>query len=510
ERRLHRPAHQAVGVDLDVVLVEARDLDLEGERDGHDVVLAVVVVAELEDALRPPQLVAAELDGAGQEVLGLAVGAFLGRDADVLDQDAVVRVVVVPYAPVRGTPATLGRELGGVARGIVADHVETDPIARAVVERGRPPHLDRSPVFHSQPAEAVLVLLGLLPSLPFAATEDGITVAHARRRRVDRQRVRLGIVASQVGREAGDADSGGERLEQRLGVRHERLESVGQLVPRMLDELLDRIQTLVQHAIDTARPFLDRGGQGALDTPRHTRGLTQAHPVELLHVRLLHELDEAQRETMTEQRQQEDRLAPRDDRGTPDARETDGALRIVEEAVDATVVELGRMVEEEIAEEPAEFAQGLVDAGDRPELQGDEGKAQDVTQDRHAHRPVLREAIHLPGGTDETGVAHDHAEMVDPLPLAPSFIGGLAVFDKVPCPVLLLRLPIEDEADADGVPESPDRGAEDEERLPGPGGGRDEGDGVHVGLQDDDGHVGDPVQIHVADDVVDRRNLGQH
>lgn len=68
------------------------------------------------------------------------------------------------------------------------------------------------------------------------------------------------------------------------------------------------------------------------------------------------ELNEAQRECVAQQCQEEYRFAPGDDRSAPNACKTDRAFRIVEETIDAAVGQFGRLVEEEITKEPAKFS----------------------------------------------------------------------------------------------------------------------------------------------------------
>jgi hypothetical protein len=73
-------------------------------------------------------------------------------------------------------------------------------------------------------------------------------------------------------------------------------------------------------------------------------------------VRSFDELNEEEREGVTQQGEEEDGFAPSNDRGTPYASQTNGTFWIIQEAVDATVGKFRRLIEEEVTEEPAELA----------------------------------------------------------------------------------------------------------------------------------------------------------
>ena len=60
---------------------------------------------------------------------------------------------------------------------------------------------------------------------------------------------------------------------------------------------------------------------------------------------------------MAEQSQKEDRFAPSQDGSTPDSCKSYCSFWVVQEAVDATVSQFGRLIEEEVAKEPSKFAQ---------------------------------------------------------------------------------------------------------------------------------------------------------
>ena len=70
-----------------------------------------------------------------------------------------------------------------------------------------------------------------------------------------------------------------------------------------------------------------------------------------------HELDKEQCKEVAEQRKEEYRLAPGDNRGTPKTSKADRALRIVEKSIDAAVGQLWLFVEKEVTEEPSEGSQ---------------------------------------------------------------------------------------------------------------------------------------------------------
>jgi hypothetical protein len=54
EGLLGRAMDRAIGVNLDIIFIEARDSNLKGLGERHDMVFAAVVVPKLEDAGRPP------------------------------------------------------------------------------------------------------------------------------------------------------------------------------------------------------------------------------------------------------------------------------------------------------------------------------------------------------------------------------------------------------------------------------------------------------------------------
>lgn len=59
---------------------------------------------------------------------------------------------------------------------------------------------------------------------------------------------------------------------------------------------------------------------------------------------------------MAQECKEEDGFAPGNDCGTPDTCEAYGTFWVVQETVDAAVVQLWSMVEEKVTEEPAEFS----------------------------------------------------------------------------------------------------------------------------------------------------------
>lgn len=71
---------------------------------------------------------------------------------------------------------------------------------------------------------------------------------------------------------------------------------------------------------------------------------------------LLHELYEAEGHDMTDKSKEEDGRAPSNQHRSPDTRQSNDALGIVEVAVYPTVGELRTLVKEEVSEEPAKLA----------------------------------------------------------------------------------------------------------------------------------------------------------
>lgn len=124
-------------------------------------------------------------------------------------------------------------------------------------------------------------------------------------------------------------------------------------------------------------------------------------------------MQESQVQDLCSRGEVEDRCSPRDHSNTPDTSHTEHTLRAVEEAVDARVSQVFRWwVEEEVATKPSELAERIVDASSSPKMEGDHANTKNESEHCEVVEPIWRKSVHLPRRSQETGMAHRHAEMV--------------------------------------------------------------------------------------------------
>ena len=105
--------------------------------------------------------------------------------------------------------------------------------------------------------------------------------------------------------------------------------------------------------------------------------------------------------------------------------------------------------------------------------------------------------VHLPSGGKKAGIAHIHADVIYALPVAPGFFRAFSKLDKVSCPRLLRRLPIEDKSNANGVGETPKESIEYKECLVEWSGRSEKGKEEEICMEKEDRYVNDTMQISV-------------
>src|SRR5690606_17272249 len=109
---------------------------------------------------------------------------------------------------------------------------------------------------------------------------------------------------------------------------------------------------------------------------------------------------------------------------------------------DARVGELGCLVKEKVAVEPAKLPETIVDGCSGPHLQCDEQNANRVLEQRGvvAVSPVLRNLVALDARRKEARPAAHQTNVVDAAPLAPCFDAALAHLDEMSDPVFTVAL----------------------------------------------------------------------
>jgi len=104
-----------------------------------------------------------------------------------------------------------------------------------------------------------------------------------------------------------------------------------------------------------------------------------------------------------DERKSKHKHAVGDERQTEEGGTTESTLGVVEEAVDASVRETsGNLLnEEEVRVEPSKVAEDLVGRGSGPEVERDEGKAENVAENGAGDGPVAGEVVGLPSKANE-------------------------------------------------------------------------------------------------------------
>jgi hypothetical protein len=305
--------------------------------------------------------------------------ALAGRRVRALARE---REVAVPLLAVHGDPHAFARRLRHEARAVRADAVEPDPVLARVALRRAP------------------------------RRADGLAEVEAPGR--ESERVRGGVEAVDVVRDAREDEALAALLEEELGVLDDLLEArarcnpVSARAPRtkrkrtlgeeVLDGLGGLLVHLVERALDLARDARERGRVpararrvAARDLLEHLREacvLAERVAVQLAHVRAAPRISRARGEgrgsvlldvaqeppvrDVLDAREDEHGPAARDER-EPEERGAAQDLRVVQVPVDARVVEVrGELLHEEVAEEPAEHTEDLVRLVARPDVQADE------------------------------------------------------------------------------------------------------------------------------------------
>lgn len=93
---------------------------------------------------------------------------------------------------------------------------------------------------------------------------------------------------------------------------------------------------------------------------------------------------------MTQEGEEENCSTPSDDCEAPHTSKAEKSFRIVEKAINATIGWLLQGLEKEVTIEPTELAELVVNADDSPQVQRNQGCAEDVSKKRHSVRPVCR------------------------------------------------------------------------------------------------------------------------